>query len=418
MPQRVAVTGIGAITAAGFGTCALWNAAAKEISCVRNITRFDASDFNSRTGAEIDGFRLSDFHIASKASRLDRFSELALAASAQALKEGRLDLHSIDRSEVGVFIGSALGGIAFGEEQHERFMASGIRSVAPGLALSVFSGAAATNVSIAFGLCGPSISNANSCAAGAIAIGEAFRSIRDGRLEMALAGGVEAPLAPLTYGSFSRIKAMSTRNEEPETACRPFDTSRDGFVMGEGAAMLLLEEWSAAEDRGAEIYGELLGYATTSDAHHMTVPLPDGREAARAITGALDSSNLSPIDIGYIQAHATGTRLGDSAEAAAIRSVFGSNMPPVSSSKPVHGHALGASPAIELALTLLALAHGHLPATPNLNEPADDCRLNHVPKGGLEANGQIGLSNAFGFGGINACLIVRAAHRDEALPAG
>ncbi|HZT97275.1 MAG TPA: beta-ketoacyl-[acyl-carrier-protein] synthase family protein [Chloroflexota bacterium] len=405
MRRRVAVSGIGVVTAAGTNPCALWESVAAERSCIGCLTRFDPSEFRSRMAAEVHDFVPPNGTHAARSSRLDRFSQFAVSAAEQALHDAGVDATALEGDGVGVYIGSALGGIAFGEEQHERFLAMGIRSVAPGLALSVFSGAGATNVSIAFGLRGPSISNANSCASGAVAIGEGFRMIREGKADVILAGGVEAPLAPLTFGSFALIKAMSANNAEPESACRPFDAARDGFVMGEGAAVLVLEEWNSARARGVRIRGELLGYATTSDAHHMTVPLPAGSEAARAMREALSDAGLDTGAVGYIQAHATGTRLGDAAESAAIISVFGPDTPPVSGTKAVHGHALGASPAIEAAITVMAMEHGHLPATVNLEQPGADCRLNHVPKGGLDTAPEFALSNAFGFGGINASLV-------------
>ncbi len=373
-------------------------------SPVRRVTRFDASEFACGIAVEVDGFRPFEPEDR-RLTRLDRFSQFAVRAAHSALLDARLEPHDLSH-ETAVYVGSALGGIAFAEEQHERYLASGIRSVAPGLALSVFAGAAATNICIAFGLHGPAISNANSCASGAVAIGEAFKLVQTGRVDIALAGGVETPLAPLTFGSFALIRAMSRRNNCPAEACRPFDLHRDGFVMGEGAALLVLEERERALERGARLYGEMIGYASTNDAHHMTAPLPDGREAARAMELALLDARLTPPDVGYINAHATGTSLGDAAEAAAIRSVFGEDTPPVSSTKPLHGHALGASAAIEAAVTILALHRAFLPNTRNLGAVDPTCALNHVPSGGRHGAVPVALSNSFGFGGINAALVL------------
>jgi 3-oxoacyl-[acyl-carrier-protein] synthase II len=286
-------------------------------------------------------------------------------------------------------------------------MKGGIRSVDPTLALAVFGGAGATNVALALGLRGPAIGNANSCASGAIAIGEAFRLVRDGDADAALAGGVEAPLAPLTFGAFSLIKAMSTANDAPATASRPFDRARDGFVMGEGAAMLLLEDLEVARRREAPIYAEIAGYASTNDAYHMVAPRPDGSEAARAMALALADGGVTPAEVGYVNAHATATPLGDAAEALAIRRVLGDTVP-VSGTKGLYGHPLGASGAVEAAITALALDRGWLPPTHNLVDSESDLTL--IRDAGLECRVEVALTNAFGFGGINASLVLRRWH--------
>jgi 3-oxoacyl-[acyl-carrier-protein] synthase II len=281
-----------------------------------------------------------------------------------------------------------------------------VRAVESTLALSVFGGAGATNVAIEFGLHGPAVGNANSCASGVIAIGEAFRLLKSGASSIALAGGVEAPLAPLTFGSFALIKAMSTRNQDPSTACRPFHAERDGFVMGEGAAMLVLEELDHAVARGAEPYAEIVGYGATNDAYHMTAPLPSGEQAARAISHAVREAALTPNCLGYVNAHATGTPLGDAAEAVAIRRALGeaADHVPVSGTKALHGHALGATGAVEVGITALALREGWLPPTTNLDCPDPTIGLHHVPVGGISRAVDFAISNAFGFGGINASL--------------
>jgi 3-oxoacyl-[acyl-carrier-protein] synthase II len=368
---------------------------------MRRVRRFDATGFRSQIACEVDGFDFTRYQNGHRSDRFDRFSEFAVAAARDAILDARL----VPEAETAVYLGSALGGIAFGEEQHKRYVTNGIKSVAPNVALTVFAGAAATNVAIELGLRGPAMSNANSCASGAISIGEAFHLIRNAGIKVALAGGVECPLAPLTFGSFSLIKAMSRRNDNPETSCRPFDLSRDGFVMAEGAAILVLEEWEHATLRGAHILAEILGYATTNDAHHMTVPRPDGSEAARAIRLALDDASVAPCDVDYINAHATGTVLGDAAEARAIRAIFGESTPPISGTKPLHGHALGASPAIEAAITVMAMNRSFVPATANLTNIDPDCPGNHVLSPGREIEVRVALSNAFGFGGINAALV-------------
>ena len=405
--RRVVVTGIGAITPIGSGREALWEGVRLGRSAVRRITRFDPTPFRSQMAAEIECFDPADYMESRRARRLDRFSQLAVAVSGQALADARLE-PGMCNEDFAVYLGSALGGIAFGEVQHERYLARGTHAVDTTLALSVFGGAGATNVAIEFGLHGPAIGNSNSCASGAIAIGEAFRLLRSGQAEVALAGGVEAPLAPLTFGAFSLIRAMSTRNDCPSSACRPFDRDRDGFVMGEGAAVLVLEELDHAHKRGARPYAEVLGYGTTNDAHHMTAPLPSGRQAARAIDLAVAEAGRPLEDIGYVNTHATGTPLGDAAEAKAIQLALGDYAArvPVSGTKGLYGHPLGASGAIEAAITALALDRGWLPPTTNLESPDPACEVLYVQPDGEAREIGAALTNSFGFGGINASLVL------------
>jgi 3-oxoacyl-[acyl-carrier-protein] synthase II len=405
------VTGVGAITPIGSGFEGLWAGVRRGTSAVRGITRFDPSPFSSQIAAQVDDFDPCDYLEARRARRLDRFSQLAVAASRQALDHAVLSLTCDEREAAAVYLGSALGGIAFGEEQHTNYLARGVRGVESTLALSVFGGAGATNVALEFGFNGPTLGNANSCASGLIALGEAFRLIRDGRAEVALAGGAEAPLAPLSFGAFALIRAMSRRNEDAPHACRPFDMGRDGFVMAEGAAMFVLESGAHAAARGAEPLFEILGYGTTNDAYHMTAPLPTATQAARAMTLALAEAGLPPHTVDYVNAHATGTPLGDAAEARAVQLVFGDQAPgvPVSGTKGLHGHALGATGAIEVAITGMALRTGWFPPTANLDEPDPACIVTHVPPEGLTCNAAIALTNAFGFGGINASLVLARA---------
>jgi 3-oxoacyl-[acyl-carrier-protein] synthase II len=276
------------------------------------------------------------------------------------------------------------------------------------LALTVFAGAVSCNIAIAFGFTGPNATNAMSCASGTVAVGDALRAIRRGEADVMLAGGAEAPLSPLCYGAFAVIRAMSTRNDDPATACRPFDAHRDGFVMGEGAAVLVLEARDRAEARGARIYGEVLGYGLTNDAHHMTAPKPGGREAARAMRLALADAGVAPGEVGYVNAHGSSTPLNDMTETAALKDVFGDHAYhlAVSGTKGYYGHPLGASGAIEAAITALALARGWLPPTLNLGTPDPACDLDYLP-GGAAARPEIALSNSFGFGGVNASLVLR-----------
>ena len=407
--RRVAITGLGPITPIGNGVDGLWDGVRRGRSGARTITRFDPTPFSSRVAAEVD-FEPLDFMTPKQARRLDRFSQIALATALMALADAGLTAADAANG-MGIYTGSALGGIAFAEAQHAVFVDRGIRAVAPTLALSVFGGASSCNIAIDLGITGPTIANANSCASGTIAIGEAARLIRDGRAETILAGGVEAPLAPLTFGAFDLIKVLTGRNDDPATASRPFDRDRDGFVMAEGGTMLVLEEWQRAERRGAHIYAEVLGYATTNDAHHMTAPRPDGAMAARAISEALDDAALPPEAIDYVNAHASSTVLNDPVECRAIRRALGehAHQVAVSGSKGQHAHALGASGAIETAICALALERGHLPGSANLQHRDPACDLDIIAPGGREMQARYLVKNSFGFGGINACLVLGAA---------
>lgn len=403
--RRVVITGIGAITPIGDGPEGLWAGVRSGRSAVRTISRFDPSPFPSHVAAEV-AFDPLDHMTEKRSRRLDRFSQFAVVAAQQALADAGLTAEGIAAEGAGIYVGSALGGIAFAEEQHEAYVRKGVHGVNPMLALSVFGGAAASNVTIELGLNGPSLSNGNSCASGMIAIGEAARLIRDGRAEVMLAGGAEAPLAPLTFGAFAMIRVISTRNDDPETASRPFDTGRDGFVIAEGAAILTLESLSHARARGARVYAELLGYGTSSDGHHMTAPRPDGAQAAHAMTLALADAGLPPEAIQYVNAHGSSTVLNDPTECKAIRLALGDHADrvAVSGTKGAHGHALGATGAIEVAICALALQRGHLPGTTNLGELDPDCDLDIIPPGGRDQRVDRLLTNAFGFGGINASL--------------
>jgi 3-oxoacyl-[acyl-carrier-protein] synthase II len=407
--RRVVVTGIGAITPIGSERTGLWDGVLRGTSAVARVTRFDPSSFRSQIAAEVADFSPSSNIDAKQARRLDRFSLFSLVASHQAVGDAHLEVPPHLRDNIGVSIGTALGGISFGEEQHERYLNGGLRSIDPTLALAVFGGASATNVAIAFGLTGPTMANANSCASGAIAIGEAYRSIRAGHSTVVLAGGAEAPLAPLTFGSFSVIKAMSTRNDDPARACRPFEANRDGFVMAEGAAILVLEEAEFAVARGARVLAEIIGYGTTNDAYHMTAPRPDGSQSARAIRLALDDANLPPSAVDYVNAHGSSTPLNDTTETQAVKLALGeySRSVPISSTKAMHGHALGASGAIEAAILVMSLVEGYVPPTINLAEADPTCDLDYVPNIGRKMPIEVGLSNSFGFGGINAALLFR-----------
>jgi 3-oxoacyl-[acyl-carrier-protein] synthase II len=357
----------------------------------------------------VDGFHATDHIEERKVRRLDRFSQFSIAATRLGLADAHLDLAREDRERVGVMMGTALGGVAQAEGQHARYVEGGIRAVDPTLALTVFAGASSCNIAIEFGVAGPNATNGMSCASGTIAIGDGFRAIRRGDADVMLAGGAEAPLAPLSFGAFAIIRAMSTRNDAPGEASRPFDAGRDGFVMGEGAAVLVLEERGRALARGARIYGEICGFGLTNDAYHMTAPRPDGRQAARAMELALAEAHVAPAEVGYINAHGSSTPLNDPAETGAIKQVFGDHAYRLrlSGTKGYYGHALGASGAIEVAICALAAERSWLPPTVNLREPDPACDLDYLAGEGRDESPEYLLTNSFGFGGINAALVLR-----------
>jgi len=406
--RRVAITGIGALTPIGISRDALWNGLQAHRSAIRPVTRFDASIYRSQIAAEID-FHPADFLEERRVRRLDRFGQFTVACARLAIEDSGLNLAAEDLERVGSTMGSALGGVGFAEEQFAVFMNEGIKNVAITLATNVFAGAASCNIAIEFGAQGPNSTNAMSCASGTMAIGEGFRQIRDDYADVMICGGVEAPLNQLCYGAFSIIRAMSTRNDAPERASRPFDRERDGFVMGEGAAILVLEEYEHAKARGAHIYAEVSGYAFCNDAHHMTAPRPDGSQAARAMRGALKDASVNPHEIEYVNAHGSSTPLNDPTETRAIKSVFGDHAAKlqVSSTKAYYGHALGASGAMEAAICALSIERQWLPPTLNLDHPDDGCDLDYIPATGRNASVDYVLSNSFGFGGINAALVLQ-----------
>jgi 3-oxoacyl-[acyl-carrier-protein] synthase II len=409
--RRVVVTGIGAVTPIGIGKDNLWSGLRRGRSAVGPLTRFDPSIFRSHNAAEVNDFVPGDHLEAKRAKRLDRFGQFSVATARLAIEDAALDLAAEDRERVGTMMGTALGGISYAEQQLGIFLRGGLRDVDASLALAVFGGAASCNVAIELGVCGPNSTNAMSCASGTIAIGEGFRQVRDGYADVMICGGAEAPLAPLCFGAFSLIRAMSTRNDDPSSASRPFDKDRDGFVMGEGSAILVLEERDRALARGAHVYAELAGFGMTNDAHHMTAPRPDGSQAARAMRLALEDAHVTPAEIEYVNAHGSSTPLNDPTETIAIKRVLGERAYriPVSGTKGYYGHALGASGAIEAAICAMALEREWLPPTVNLSVPDDACDLDYVPGAGRDARVEHLVSNSFGFGGINAAVVMRRA---------
>ncbi|HLK55552.1 MAG TPA: beta-ketoacyl-ACP synthase II [Chthonomonadaceae bacterium] len=406
--RRVVVTGIGAITPIGIGVDGLRAGLRAGRSAVRTATSFDTSPFVTHIAAEVDGFDPALYLEGKQLKRLEKYSQFAVAAAKQAVADAALDLDREDRERIGVCLGTALGGVAYAEEQYPAFLSRGARGVNPMLALCVFNGAGSCNIAIELGVTGPATANGDSCASSPIAIGHAVDLIREGTADIMLAGGSEAPLATLCFGAFALIRAMSQRNDTPETASRPFDKDRDGFVMAEGAAILVLEEFDHARARGARIYGEILAHACTNDAFHMTQPRPDGAQVVRCIRECLRRGCIAPNEVGYINAHGSSTPLNDSMETAAIKQVFceDADRIPISSTKAYHGHALGATGAWEAAISLLALRDEWLPPTLNLAMPDPACDLDYIPEaGGRAQRVDYVLSNSFGFGGINACLL-------------
>jgi 3-oxoacyl-[acyl-carrier-protein] synthase II len=411
--RRVVVTGIGAITAIGHGRQGLWEGVLREESAVRRLTRFDPSPYRSQIAAMVD-LEIEAHLDHRQRKRLDRFAQFALIAAHMAVTDAGLTLSQEPPGTIGVTMGTALGGIGMAETQHEIYLHSGLRAVNPALALAVFGASSSCTIAIEFGLTGPNTANSNSCSAGTIAVGDAFRFIRSGYADVMLAGGAEAPLVPLCFGAFDLIRAMSTANDTPAQAYRPFDRHRDGFVMGEGAAVLVLEELQHALARRATIFGELLGYGLTNDAHHMTAPHPQGAPAAQAMRLALQDAGVAPQAIGYVNAHGSSTPLNDKAETLALKHVFAdyAYVLPVSSTKPLHAHPLGATGAIEVAICCLALHHQYLPPTINYRTPDPECDLDYVPNHGRPATVDYILKNSFGFGGINASLVLKRYRTD------
>lgn len=406
--HRVALTGIGLITPLGIGTERTWRALCSGDVAVAPLTRFDSSAYPSRVAAQIDDFDPTAHLSRRRAQWMDRFSQLAVASARLAAEDAGTSFETL-RDDAGVFVGSALGGTTYAEEQMQSFAEHGLSGVRPLVTISVFGGAAASNVAIEFGLTGPSTANSNSCASGAMAIGDAFRAIARGDIRAAFAGGVEAPLAPLTFAAFTVARAMSRRNGDARTASRPFDTGRDGFVMAEGAGFVTLERYKDAVARGATPYCEILGYGSSNDAHHMSAPLPDGAQTAGAMLRALRDAALDPGAIEAINAHGSSTKLGDAAEALAYAKTFGprASSIPVSATKGQHGHALGATGAWEIGFAALGMRAGLFPGAVNLENLAADCEVD-CRREARELSPRYLISNSSGFGGINAALVLGA----------
>lgn len=406
--RRVVITGVGAITSLGQEKDQIWSALCNGKSGIKPITSFDTSAFDVHFGGEVSDFDPVQWFDVKEARRLDRFSQFAIVASIQAVKDAELNTESFDKTRVGVVVGSGMGGLIELESQHEILLKKGPSRISPFLIPKLMVNAASAQVAIRFGLKGPNYALVTACTTGVNAIGEAVGIIQRGDADVMLAGSSEAVITPLALGGFSSMKALSTRNKEPQKASRPFDKDRDGFVLSEGAGVVVLEEFETARKRGANIYAEVLGYGLNSDAYHIAAPEPNGEGAMRCMTSALKDAQCNPEEIGYINAHATSTPIGDNIEMKAVKKVFGLNAPkiPISSTKSMLGHQLGASGSVEVIICALVIEKGVLPPTINYETPDPECSgLDFIPNVARERKVRKTLSNSFGFGGHNACLI-------------
>jgi 3-oxoacyl-[acyl-carrier-protein] synthase II len=411
-PRRAVITGLGPVTPVGVGRDAFWDGLLSARSAIDLVRAVDTNSCHAKCSAEISDFDPTPWIPPHRLKRLDRFSQFALVAARLALEDSGLELDPDQpRERMGVSFGTALGGLADAEAQHTAFLNGGARAVSKALALRVFGGASHSNIAIELGLHGVGTTNANSCASGNVALGDAFRFIRDDWADVIVAGGAEAPLSPLSFAAFDNIHTMSRAQLDPPClACRPFDRRRDGFVMGEGAAALIVEELEHARNRGAHIYGEILGYSLNNDAHHMTTPRPGGLPLTRAITEALQRAHVAPREIDHINAHGSSTQMNDHNEALRIQQLFGSRREnpalTVTATKAATGHSLGAAGAVEAIAGLLALDRNIAPPTLHLEELDDGIDLNFVPGQPREQSIRRVLNNSFGFGGINSCLVL------------
>ena len=407
--RRIVVTGLGAVTPLGIGTDVYWNGLMAGRSGVNRVENFDCSAISTRIAAQVKGFVPEDYLDRKEAKRMDRFAQFAAAAAKMAVADANLPITDANRARVGVFIGSGIGGIQTFEDQHRKLIEGGLGRVSPFFIPMMIANMGTGNVAKLLGAQGPSETAVTACATSTNSIGDAYEVIKRGEADAIVAGGAEAAVTPISMAGFSNMKAMSTRNDDPEHASRPFDTGRDGFILGEGSGILILEELETAQARGAKIYAEIIGYGMSNDAYDMVHPAPEGAGAARAMNAALQSACLPPTAIGYINAHGTSTPAGDVLEVQAIKSVFGSHARrlAVSSTKSMTGHLLGAAGAVEAIAVTLALQKGLLPPTMNLENPDPECDLDFVPNKPREQQVDIALSNSFGFGGHNATLVFK-----------
>ena len=414
MKRRVVVTGMGAITPVGNDVATTWRSLIEGKSGTTPITKFDASQFTCRIAAEVKDFNPLDFMDRKEAKRADPYTQYAVAGARQAMTDASLvERNGMDPDRIGVIIGSGIGGLKSFEEQHDVYRERGVGKISPFFIPMFIADIAAGIVSMQFNAKGPNYATVSACATSAHAIGDAYRTIQYGDADVMITGGAEATVTPMAIGGFANMKALSERNDSPETASRPFDATRDGFVMGEGAGILILEELEHALARGAKIYAEIVGYGATGDAYHLTAPAPDGEGAQRAMRRALKDANLEPKDIQYINAHGTSTPANDFNETRAIKAVFGEDAKGVnvSSTKSATGHMLGAAGAVEAIISSLVVGKGVIPPTINYQTPDPELDLNYTPNHSVERKVNAVLSNSFGFGGHNTTLAIKRYER-------
>jgi 3-oxoacyl-[acyl-carrier-protein] synthase II len=409
MKNRVVITGLGVISPVGNNVEEFWKNLLAGVSGIDYIKAFDATEFPTRIAAEVHNFNPEDYLDKKDVKRTDRFVQFAVAASRQALVSSGLNMEEEDADRVGVYIGSGIGGLATFEEQHTVLMEKGPRRVSPFFIPMMISNMASGQVSISIGAKGPNSAAVSACATGTNSIGDAFKIIQRGEADVMFAGGAEATIRPMALAGFCSAKAMSTNNDEPKKASRPFDLNRDGFVMGEGSGVLVLESLEHAKKRGANILAEIIGYGMSGDAHHVTAPAPEGEGAARCIRRAIQDAGLTPEDIDYINAHGTSTEANDKFETMAIKRVFGelAYKVPVSSTKSMTGHLLGAAGAVEAIACILAIRDQIIPPTINYETPDPECDLDYVPNAARNAEVGVTMSNSLGFGGHNATIVIR-----------
>ncbi|MEW6054415.1 MAG: beta-ketoacyl-ACP synthase II [Nitrospirota bacterium] len=407
--KRVVITGVGMITPLGIGVEESWKGLVDGNPGIRRITQFDASAFPTQIAGEVQNFNPEDYIELKEIKKMDRFIHFALAAAEMAVKDAGFSVTGQNADRVGVIVGSGIGGLHAIEHYHSVLLEKGPRKITPFFIPMLVVNLAAGQISIRFGAKGPNSAVATACATGSHAIGDAFKIIQRGDADAVIAGGTEAVITPLGIGGFNAMKALSTRNDAPEKASRPFDIARDGFVMGEGAGIVILESFENAMDRGAKIYAEIVGYGMTADAYHITAPAPGGEGAARCMAMALNDGGVSASEVGYINAHGTSTKFGDELETSAIKTVFGdyAYKLTVSSTKSMIGHLLGAAGGVEGVISILAVHHDIVPPTINLDNPDPECDLDYVPHEARRMTVDYALTNSFGFGGTNACLLFK-----------
>ena len=409
MTERVVVTGIGLVTPIGLDRKSTWDSLIEGKSGIDYISLFDAEGYESRIAGEVNEFDATAALGRKEAKRLDRFAQFACVAALEALEHANLNMEKEDADRVGVLIGSGVGGIITITDQHKILLQKGPKRVSPFLVPMMLGDMASGQVSMMIGAKGPNFSTVSACATGADSIGEALEMIRRGRADVVIAGGTEAAVCEIGVAGFNSCMALSTRNEDPQGASRPFDSGRDGFVLGEGAGLIVLESLKHAEQRGANILAELSGYGASSDAHHVTQPHPEGEGAARAMKWAIEDAGIAPDKVDYINAHGTSTPLNDKYETIAMKRMYGDHAYKlaISSTKSMTGHLLGAAGGIEAAFTVLAIKDGVVPPTININDPDPDCDLNYVPNNAIKQTVNVAMSNSLGFGGHNASLVFK-----------